>query len=97
MAYPVNGECPASHPVAVPMIEFKLSWPGRREPVQTSSSPAVVGTRSTTTSSTRGTRPSLEALVEHCINGGLQCNPRGFDLYKPWAGGVLDANYNLIP
>ena len=39
----------------------------------------------------------LQALTEHCINGGLQCNPRGYDLYKPWAGAVLDANYQLIP
>ena len=97
MAYPVNGECPASHPVAVPMIEFKMSWPGQREHVATSGSPAVGATRSTTTSSTRGTRPCSQALVEHCINGGLQCNPRGYDLYKPWAGAVLDANYQLIP
>ena len=96
MAYPVNGECTASHPVAVPMIEFKLSWPvgGNMSDVRFSSGrgfsfhydffnawdPAV-----------------LQALTEHCINGGLQCNPRGYDLYKPWAGAVLDANYQLIP
>ncbi|WP_456785910.1 DUF1996 domain-containing protein [Cellulomonas sp. P5_C5] len=96
MAYPVNGECTASHPVAVPMIEFKLSWPadGNMSDVRFSSGrgfsfhydffnawdPAV-----------------LQALTEHCINGGLQCNPRGYDLYKPWAGSVLDANYQLIP
>ncbi|GEK20388.1 DUF1996 domain-containing protein [Cellulomonas xylanilytica] len=96
MAYPVNGECTASHPVAVPMIEFKLSWPadGNMSDVRFSSGrgfsfhydffnawdPAV-----------------LQALTEHCINGGLQCNPRGYDLYKPWAGAVLDASYTLIP
>jgi hypothetical protein len=27
MAYPVNGVCPASHPVAVPMVEFKMAFP----------------------------------------------------------------------
>jgi hypothetical protein len=29
MAYPVTreGVCPASHPVAVPMLEFKMAWP----------------------------------------------------------------------
>jgi len=96
MAYPVNGECPTSHPVPVPMIEFKLSWP-------------VDGNLSNVAfSSGRGysfhydffngwDAPVLKALTEHCINGGLQCNPRGFDLYKPWAGGVLDASFNLIP
>ena len=30
--------------------------------------------------------PTLAALVTHCINGGLQCDPRGFDLYKPDRG-----------
>ncbi len=39
----------------------------------------------------------LAALVKHCINGGLQCNPRGFDLSKPARGGVLDGNYQLLP
>jgi hypothetical protein len=96
MAYPVNGECPPDHPVAVPMLEFKLSWP-------------VDGNLSNVAFvSGRGysfhydffngwDAPVLKALVEHCINGGLQCTPRGFDQYKPWAGGVLDDNYNLIP
>jgi len=96
MAYPVNGECPAGYPVPVPMIEFKLSWP-------------VSGDMSTVAfSSGRGysfhydffngwDAAVLNALTQHCIDGGLQCNPRGFDLYKPWAGAVLDASYNLIP
>lgn len=96
MAYPVNGQCPPDHPVPVPMIEVKLSWP-------------VDGNLSNVAfSSGRGysfhydffnawDAPVLKALVEHCINGGLQCNPRGFDQYKTWAGGVLDDNYNLIP
>jgi len=96
MAYPVNAQCPPDHPVPVPMIEVKLSWP-------------VDGNLSDVAfSSGRGYSfhydffnawdpPVLKALVEHCINGGLQCNPRGFDLYKTWAGGVLDDNYNLIP
>jgi len=57
MAYPVNGQCPPDHPVPVPMIEVKLSWPvdGNLSNVAFSS---AVGTRSTTTSSTPGTHPS---------------------------------------
>jgi hypothetical protein len=39
----------------------------------------------------------LRRLVEQCINGGLQCNPRGYDLYKPHRGTVLDENYQLVP
>lgn len=95
MAYPVQDECPPSHPVAVPMIEFKLSWP-------------VSGDlREVSFASGRGysfhydfinawDEPVLQGLVEHCINGGLQCSPRGFDQYKQWAGGVLDEDFRLI-
>ncbi|MBG0564541.1 DUF1996 domain-containing protein [Actinoplanes aureus] len=94
MSYPVNGVCPASHPVAVPMIEFKMAWP-------------VSGDMSQVRfSSGRGYSfhydvynvwdpPTLAALVRHCINGGLQCNPRGFDQYKPERGAALNENYEL--
>ncbi|WP_305783918.1 DUF1996 domain-containing protein [Symbioplanes lichenis] len=94
MAYPVLGICPDSHPVAVPMIEFKMAWPvsGNLADVRLSSG--------------RGysfhydfynvwDAPTLAALTTHCINGGLQCDPRGFDLYKPDRGAALDENYQL--
>ena len=94
MAYPVLGVCPTSHPVAVPMIEFKMAFP-------------VSGNMSNVRlSSGRGysfhydfynvwDQPTLAALVRHCINGGLQCDPRGFDLYKPNRGAALNENYVL--
>jgi Domain of unknown function (DUF1996)/F5/8 type C domain len=94
MKYPVLGICPASHPVAVPMIEFKMAWP-------------VSGNMSNVRfSSGRGysfhydvynawEAPILAALSRHCINGGLQCNPRGFDQYKPERGAALTENYQL--
>nr|WP_239168979.1 DUF1996 domain-containing protein [Actinoplanes deccanensis] len=94
MAYPVLGVCPADHPVAVPMIEFKMAWP-------------VSGDmRNVRFSSGRGysfhydvfnawDAPTLAALTSHCINGGLQCDPRGFDLYKPDRGAALNENYEL--
>ncbi|MEU8813341.1 DUF1996 domain-containing protein [Actinoplanes sp. NPDC048796] len=94
MAYPVLGVCPADHPVAVPMIEFKMAWP-------------VSGDmRNVHFSSGRGysfhydvfnawDAPTLAALTRHCINGGLQCDPRGFDLYKPDRGAALNENYQL--
>ena len=94
MAYPVLGVCPASHPVAVPMIEFKMAFP-------------VSGDmRNVRLSSGRGYSfhydfynvwdpPTQAALVRHCINGGLQCDPRGFDLYKPDRGAALNENYEL--
>ncbi len=94
MAYPVVGVCPATHPVAVPMIEFKMAFP-------------VSGDMSRVRlSSGRGysfhydfyqawDTPILNALLTHCINGGLQCNPRGFDLYKPERGAALTEDYRL--
>jgi hypothetical protein len=94
MAYPVNGVCPSSHPRPVPMLEFKIAFP-------------VDGDMSTVRlASGRGYSwhydffnawdpPTLAALVSHCINGGLQCDPRGYDQYKPDRGQVLGNNYRL--
>jgi hypothetical protein len=94
MAYPVLGVCPADHPVAVPMIEFKMAFP-------------VSGNLSNVRlASGRGysfhydfynawDAPTLAALVSHCIDGGLQCDPRGFDQYKPDRGAALNQNYEL--
>ncbi|MCS7478593.1 DUF1996 domain-containing protein [Umezawaea endophytica] len=94
MAYPVNGACPASHPRPVPMLEFKIAFP-------------VDGDMSTVRlASGRGytwhydffnawDAPTLDALVTHCINGGLQCDPKGYDQYKPNRGQALGNNYRL--
>lgn len=96
MAYPVDGQCPLTHPVAVPMLEFKIAWP-------VSGDMADVRLASGTDQSwhydfVNAWEPEvLERLVEHCINGGLQCNPRGYDLYKPHRGTVLDERYRLVP
>jgi hypothetical protein len=94
MAYPVNYVCPADHPVAVPMLEFKIAFPADGDESQIH------------LASGRGYSwhydffnawdpQTLAALVSHCINGGLQCNSRGFDLYKPDRGQVLGDNYRL--
>ncbi|QEO15102.1 DUF1996 domain-containing protein [Agromyces intestinalis] len=96
MAYPVNGQCPMSHPVAVPMIEFKIAWPvsGDLSDVHLASG----SDQSWHYDFFNAWEPEvLERLVEHCINGGLQCNPRGYDLYKPHRGTVLDEQYQLVP
>jgi len=94
MAYPVNGTCPSSHPRPVPMLEFKIAFPvdGNMSQVRLASG--------------RGfswhydffnawDEPTLAALVSHCINGGLQCDPRGYDQYKPHRGAALGTNYRL--
>jgi hypothetical protein len=100
MAYPaVEGlriVCPADHPVALPMIEFKMAFPvsGDMSQVHLASGRGY----SWHYDFFNAWDPTVqEALVRHCIDGGLQCNPRGFDIYKPDRGGVLDENYQLLP
>ncbi|WP_030157468.1 DUF1996 domain-containing protein [Glycomyces sp. NRRL B-16210] len=95
MAYPVEGSCPDTHPVAVPMIEFKIHWPvsGDLSQVELSSGQ---GSSWHYDFFNAWEPETLAAMVEHCINGGLQCDSRGFDLYKPDRGSVLDENYELI-
>jgi hypothetical protein len=94
MMYPVDGHCTADHPVALPMLEFKISFP-----VSGDLSQAKLA-------SGRGYSwhydffnawdpPALKALVVHCINGGLQCDPRGYDQYKPNRGAALTPNFEL--
>ncbi|MCX5209949.1 DUF1996 domain-containing protein [Kitasatospora sp. NBC_00240] len=96
MAYPVGGVCPATHPVALPMIEFKVAFP-----VNTANMSQLH------LSSGRGfsfhydffnawEAPTLAAMVNHCIVGGLQCDPRGYDENQPAKGAVLNAQY-LLP
>jgi hypothetical protein len=94
MAYPVVGVCPADHPVAVPMIEFKMAWPvsGNMANVHFASGRGYSFHYDVYNAWDPAT---LAALTTHCINGGLQCNPRGFDLYKPDRGAALNENYEL--
>jgi len=95
MAYPVAGQCPMTHPVAVPMLEFKIAWPvsGDMSDVRLASG----SDQSWHYDFINAWEPDvLAALVKQCINGGLQCNPRGYDLYKPHRGTVLDEDFNLV-
>ncbi|MFJ6198128.1 DUF1996 domain-containing protein [Micromonospora sp. NPDC092111] len=94
MAYPVIGVCPTSHPVAVPMIEFKMAFPvsGDMTTVRLASGRAYSFHYDFYNA---WDAPTLAALVGHCINGGLQCDPRGFDQYKPERGAALNQNYEL--
>ncbi|MGW2840996.1 DUF1996 domain-containing protein [Streptomyces sp. NPDC001493] len=100
MAYPVvkpgtnDNVCPADHPVALPMVEFKMAFPvsGDMSQVRLASG--------------RGysfhydffnawNEPTLKAMVDHCIVGGLQCDARGWDQNHPEAGAALNADYRL--
>lgn len=95
MSYPVDGHCTTAFPVAVPMLEFKISWPvsGDMSQVHFSSGRGY----SWHYDFFNSWEPAqLKALVKHCINGGLQCNPRGFDEYKASRGYALDANFQPL-
>ncbi|WP_062209856.1 DUF1996 domain-containing protein [Demequina oxidasica] len=94
MAYPVNGECPPSHPVPVPMLEFKIGWPVSGDMTQVH---LVSGSdQSWHYDFMNGWEPEIQrALVRQCINGGLQCSPQGYDQYKPHRGSALTADFQL--
>ncbi|MFJ3497013.1 DUF1996 domain-containing protein [Streptomyces sp. NPDC086091] len=100
MAYPVvnpgtnNNICPASHPVALPMIEFKMAWPvnGDLSQVRLASGPAWSFHYDFFNAWDDRT---LRTMVEHCLVGGLQCDARGYDQNHPEAGAALNARYEL--
>lgn len=100
MAYPVvkagtnNNVCPQTHPVALPMVEFKMAFPVNGDMSQVA------------LSSGRGYSfhydfinvwddATLNALVDHCVVGALQCNARGYDETHPEAGAALNEDYEL--
>ncbi len=95
MAYPVAGRCTADHPVAVPMIEFKMAFPvsGNMSQVHLSSGRGYSFHYDFFNDWDVNT---LQALVSHCVVGGLQCDARGFDQNQPAKGAVLNAQY-LLP
>jgi len=95
MAYPIAGRCPADHPIALPMIEFKMAFPvsGDMSQVRLSSGRGFSFHFDFFNAWDTAT---LNALVVHCIDGGLQCDGRGFDQNHPEKGAVLDQNYQLI-
>ncbi|WP_049577695.1 DUF1996 domain-containing protein [Streptomyces sp. SBT349] len=98
MSYPVveNGAdvCPDSHPVAVPMIEFKMAFPvdGDMSGVHLASGEGYSFHYDVFNA---WDEPTLAAMVEHCINGGLQCDARGYDQFHPGEGAALNEDYEL--
>ncbi|MEV6013597.1 DUF1996 domain-containing protein [Streptomyces sp. NPDC051976] len=100
MAYPIasgnnQNVCPADHPVALPMIEFKMAWPvnGDMSRVKLASGAGYSFHYDVFADWDDAT---LSAMVAHCINGGLQCDAHGYDETQPGKGAVLDSNYQLI-
>jgi hypothetical protein len=100
MAYPIHIDgklaCPPSHPVAVPMLEFKIAFPvsGDLSHLHLASGPGYTWHYDFF----NGWRHAvLAALVKHCINQGLQCDTHGYDQYLPQFGAVLGPGYQLLP
>lgn len=100
MAYPIvvpgtnNNACPTDHPVALPMIEFKMAFPvnGDLSQLRLASGPSYSFHYDFFNAWDDRT---LKAMVDHCVVGGLQCDTRGYDQNHPEAGAVLNANYEL--
>ncbi|MFD0527192.1 DUF1996 domain-containing protein [Kitasatospora arboriphila] len=96
MAYPVNGVCPSTHPVALPMIEFKMAWPVPSGDLSQLRLASGRGYSFHYDFFNAWDAPTLAALVNHCIIGGLQCNARGYDETQPGRGAALNEQY-LLP
>ncbi|MFI7341376.1 DUF1996 domain-containing protein [Streptomyces sp. NPDC050085] len=100
MAYPVvkpgtnDNMCPADHPVALPMIEFKMAFPvnGDLSKLRLASGASYSWHYDFFNAWDDRT---LKAMVDHCVVGGLQCDPRGYDQNHPEAGAVLNDHYEL--
>jgi hypothetical protein len=101
MSYPVTreGVCPESHPVAVPMLEFKMAWPvsGDMSKVRFSSDKQgkPAGPSFHYDFFNAWDPATLDALVKACINGGRQCSARGYDEREPESTAVLGRDYRL--
>ncbi|GAA3011074.1 hypothetical protein GCM10020229_23280 [Kitasatospora albolonga] len=95
MAYPINGVCPSTHPVAVPMIEFKVGFPADLNHLAQLHLSSGRGFTFHYDFFNAWDPPTLAALVNHCIVGGLQCDPRGYDQNQPQKGAALNAQYRL--
>jgi hypothetical protein len=83
MAYPVNGVCPADHPVPLPMLQMKVPYKlpgGNTAGLAYSSGPSF----SFHYDFMNGWDPTRQAeVIAHCVNGGRQCNGDGIDRHRP--------------
>jgi hypothetical protein len=83
MAYPVNGICPSDHPVPLPMLQLKVPY-------------KLPGGNTTGLSYASGPdytfhydfmngwdQQRLTQVIEHCVNGGRQCDGYGVDKHRP--------------
>ncbi len=94
MAYPVKGRCPGDHPVALPMLEFKIPYPVNGDMSQVHLSSGA-GFSFHYDFFNAWDDATLAALVKTCVNGGLQCNAQGYDQHHPNVPAALGSDYKL--
>jgi len=94
MAYPVKGRCTASHPVALPMLQFKIPYPvnGDMSKVKLSSGKGFTFHYDFFNAWDDATQA---ALVKTCINGGMQCDAQGYDQHHPNVPAALGPDFKL--
>ncbi|GAA2494387.1 hypothetical protein Ahu01nite_033270 [Winogradskya humida] len=92
--YPIGAVCPDDHPVALPMLEFKMAWPvnGDMSDIHFASGRGYTFHYDFMNAWDPAT---LQALVKACINGGRQCNARGYDERESPSTAVLTTGYVL--
>ena len=92
--HPIGAACPDDHPVALPMLEFKMAWPvnGDMTKVRFASGRGYTFHYDFMNAWDPAT---LSALVKACINTGRQCNARGYDEREPITTAVLNEKYTL--
>ena len=100
MAYPVgttqdNGVCPASHPVALPKLEFKMAFPTGNGDTALFRLASGSGHSFHYDFFNAWDTATLKALVDGCIRKGFQCSAQGYDPYHPEVSPVLGSDYRL--
>jgi hypothetical protein len=76
MAYSAGGACPATHPVAVPEVQFKIRWPtrGGRRRLRLASGPGY----SAHGDFINGWQPAaLQQRIDDCLKPVVKCGPDG--------------------
>jgi hypothetical protein len=78
-AYSAGGACPASHPVAIPQVQFKIRWPTRGGRRRTSL--ASGNGFSAHGDFINGWQPSaLQQRIDDCLRPVIKCGPDGLPL-----------------
>ncbi|RIK27976.1 MAG: hypothetical protein DCC55_39075 [Chloroflexi bacterium] len=94
MAYSAGGVCPASHPVPVPRLQFKLRYATRGEAGMTlASGPGYTAHGDFF----NAWEPAALANRLHCLYNLVKCGPEGFPEVEPTTEPTAGPTVTLIP